>query len=310
MGAVVLASTKEMDKAAWLEARRRGIGGSDAAAVAGVSRWRSPVEVWLDKTGQLADQAADSEAAYWGKVLEDVVADEFTRRTGKKLRRRNAILVHPEHPFMIANVDRVVVGEEAGLEVKTTGAFNAREWDRGIPDEYLLQCQHYMAVTGYPLWYVAVLVGGNHFEHKPVKRDEEIIRYLVRIESEFWKLVETQTPPPLDGSASSARVLEIRYPESDGSVIELPPTAEELISEFRDAADAEKAAAERKEAAANRLKGMLGKAEVGLCGGHRVTWKTMTSARLDTKALKAERPEVYDEFARESTTRRFQILSL
>lgn len=299
---------KDMDESAWREARRRGIGGSDAAAVAGVSRWKSPVEVWLEKTGQLIDDGHDSEAAYWGRVLEDVVADEFTRRTGKKLRRRNAILAHPEYPFMIANVDRLVVGEEAGFEAKTTSAYSAREWEEGVPAEYELQCQHYMAVTGYPRWYIAVLVGGNKFIHKTIERDEEVISYLIRIEREFWHLVETKTPPPLDGSPSSARVLEAMYPESEaGSVVELPPTAQELISEYEAACEAEKAAGERKEAAANRLKEMLGKAEVGLCAGRRVTWKTVVSARLDTKALKAARPEVYQEFARESATRRFQI---
>ncbi len=307
--AEVIPIPESMDRAAWLELRRRGIGGSDAAAVAGVSRWKSAVEVWLDKTGQLPDEAAESEAAYWGRVLEDVVADEFCRRTGKKVRRRRAILVHPEHSFMIADVDRLVVGEQAGFEAKTTSAYSVREWEEGVPAEYELQCQHYMAVTGLPRWYIGVLVGGQRFVHKVVERDEEVIAYLIRIESEFWKLVETKTPPPLDGSESSARVLEMRYPKAEpGSVIELPPTAEELISEFEQAAQAERAAVERKETAANRLKEMLGKAEVGLCAGRRVTWRTVVSQRLDTKALREARPEVYDEFARESVTRRFQIL--
>lgn len=309
--AEVLVKTVDMDRDEWLRWRRRGIGGSDASAVVGLNRWRSPVQVWLEKTGQIKD-TGDSEVMYWGRVLEDVVAREFSKRTGKKVRRRNAILRHPEHQFMIANVDRMVVGENAGLECKTTSEWRRVEWaDEEIPDEYIIQCQHYMAVTGYEKWYIAVLIGGNKFLWQEVKRDEEIIDYLIQIEGDFWRLVETNTPPPMDGTESSSQALKLLYPESRaGKAIELPTEAEELVSEW-DAVKAMIAGYEEKLAAIeNQLKAMLGEAESGTVGDKLVSWKTITSKRIDSKRIRELHPEIYDQCSKESSYRRFEIRNL
>jgi len=307
----VLVKTVDMDRDEWLRWRRLGIGGSDASAVAGLNRWRSPVHVWLEKTGQIED-TGDSEVMYWGRVLEDVVAREFSKRTGKKVRRRNAILRHPEHQFMIANVDRMVVGENAGLECKTTSEWRRVEWaDEEIPEEYIIQCQHYMAVTGYEKWYIAVLIGGNKFLWQEVERDEEIIDYLIQIEGDFWRLVETNTPPPMDGTESSSQALKLLYPESRaGKAIELPTEAEELVSEW-DAVKAMIAGYEEKLAAIeNQLKAMLGEAESGTVGDKLVSWKTITSKRIDSKRIRELHPEIYDQCSKESSYRRFEIRNL
>lgn len=309
--AEVLVKTVDMDRDEWLGWRRRGIGGSDASAVAGLNRWRSPVQVWLEKTGQIED-TGDSEVMYWGRVLEDVVAREFSKRTGKKVRRRNAILRHPEHQFMIANVDRMVVGENAGLECKTTSEWRRVEWaDEEIPDEYIIQCQHYMAVTGYEKWYIAVLIGGNKFLWQEIERDEEIIDYLIQIEGDFWRLVETNTPPPMDGTESSSQALKLLYPESRaGKAIELPTEAEELVSE-RDAVKAMIAGYEEKLATIeNQLKAMLGDSEAGTIGDKLVSWKTITSKRIDSKRVRELHPEVYEQCSKESSYRRFEIRNL
>lgn len=308
MQASVLVKTKDMDKSEWLQWRRKGIGGSDAAAIAGLSRYKSPVQVWLEKTGQVEPEEP-GEAAYWGQVLEDIVAKEFTVRTGKKLKRRLAILQHPQYPFMIANIDRVVVGEEAGFEAKTTSEWHKDEWEEDkIPDEYILQCQHYMAVTGFSKWYIAVLIGGNKFRWKVIERDEEIIQYLIKIESDFWKLVETNTPPEMDGSQASTEALKLLYPKAEeGKAIELPLSTQDLIEEYEQICEKEKEIAEQKEAVVNKLKALLGDAEIGYVGNKRVIWKNISSARLDTKALKEEIPEVYEKYAKLTTYRRFEI---
>lgn len=310
MAAEVLVNTLDMDRDEWLEWRRRGIGGSDASAVAGLNRWRSPMQVWLEKTGQISDDA-DSEAMYWGRVLEDIVAHEFSKRTGKQLRRRNAILQHPKYPFMIANVDRLVVGEDAGLECKTASEWRSNEWvHNGIPDEYLIQCQHYMAVTGYGKWYIAVLIGGNRFLWQEIQRDEDIVEYLIRIESDFWHLVETRTPPAMDGSQASSEALKLLYPESVGETIELPDEAEQLIEE-RDSLKATIAGYEDELAAIeNKLKAMLGEAEAGRIGDKLVTWKTVTSRRVDAKRLRKLHPDIYQECSTESSYRRFDVRDL
>lgn len=308
MTAEALVNTKGMDRKDWLEWRKQGIGGSDAAAIAGLSKWKSPVEVYLEKVGEI-EPGEPGEAAYWGIALEDLVAQEFTKRTGLKVRRRNAILQHPEHKFMIANIDREIVGQRSGVECKTTSAFNDGQWEGDrIPDVYTIQCQHYMAVTGYPSWYIAVLIGGQKFIQKRIDRDEEIISYLIKIESDFWKLVESRTPPAVDGSESSTEVLNILYPKAEaGTEIRLPLDAEALIAEYEAAQADEKAASLRKDEAANKIKALLGTAEVGLVGERKVSWKTVVSNRFDSKLFQSEHPKLYELYAKPSEYRRFAV---
>ena len=185
MQAKVLANTLHMDRKAWLEARKQGLGGSDVATIACLSKWKSQVQVFLEKTQAIEQEDVQSEVAYFGNVLEEVVAQEFAKRTGLKVQRRNAILQHPEYPWMLANVDRLIVGERIGLECKTASEYLKKN---GRMKKYLLlifQCQHYMAVTGYEAWWIAVLIGGNKFVYKKIERDEDIIQYLINMERTF-----------------------------------------------------------------------------------------------------------------------------
>lgn len=308
MNGQVLAKTLDMDRDKWLELRRQGIGGSDAAAVAGLNPWKSPVEVWLEKTGQITEQP-DNEKMYWGRVLEDIIAQEFSRRTGLKVWRRNAILQHPEYPFMIANIDRRIVGKEEGLECKTASEYVKDQWkDDNVPDMYIIQCQHYMAVTGAKAWWIAVLIGGNCFKYTKIERDEEIIEYLIKIESDFWRLVEENTPPEPDGSEASTQLLARLYPEAEPeSRIRLPLEAKDLIRQYEAAKLDEQEARTRKEEAANKLKAMLKDKEVGLIGDREVRWKSIISTRFDTKRFKKDHPDLYKQYVKESEYRRFEI---
>ena len=161
MSFTVIANTETMPYMDWLEHRKAGIGGSDAAVVCGISRYKSPVELWMEKTHQMPAQEA-GEAAYWGTQLEGLVRAEFTKRTGIEVEHRMELLRSDEHPFMQANLDGTCVHPELGpciFEAKTASAFKAGEWEDGIPDEYFLQVQHYMAVTGYGGCYIAALIG-------------------------------------------------------------------------------------------------------------------------------------------------------
>jgi len=311
--AEVLCSTKDMDRVEWLRWRKKGIGSSDAAAVAGVSRWSGPIAVYLDKVQDISpDDETDNEAMQWGTILEDVVASEFARRTGLKVQRRNAILQHPEYAHMLANIDRLIVDPENGwgvLEVKTTGAWNKDEWADGkVPEEVQVQVQHQLAVTGLEYAYVAVLIGGQQYQHARIDRDEEVISALVQIESDFWKLVENRTPPEMDGTGAASDLLAALYPTAEeGEPIELPPTAEQLIAEYQAASADEKAAKARKDAAANGLKSLLGSREQGFCGDRVVSWKQVTSTRFDSKALRKARPDIYQDFCTQSEYRRFTV---
>ncbi|MGG3792517.1 lambda-exonuclease family protein [Geobacillus thermodenitrificans] len=310
MKPIILAETANMDRLEWLRLRQKGIGGSDAAAIAGLSKWKSPVAVYLEKIGQAPEENASSEAAYWGTVLEDVVAQEFSKRTGLKVRRRNAILQHPEHSFMLANVDRLIVGRKEGLECKTASEHLKEEWkDNEVPAQYLIQCQHYMAVTGFDSWWIAVLIGGNKFIYKKIERDEEIIQYLIQIESDFWNNhVLKKNPPMFDGSEASSDLLKALYPTAKfDEEIQLPPGAVELIAKYEQAKQEEAEAAERRKEAENQLKAMLGEYERAFAGDRLVTWKNIVSHRVDTKLLKAKYPDIYQEVTKASISRRFAI---
>ena len=313
MSFTVIANTETMPYTDWLDYRKQGIGGSDAAVVCGISRYKSPVELWMEKTNQMPDQEA-GEAAYWGTQLESLVRTEFTKRTGIEVEHRMELLRSDEHPFMQANLDGTCVHPELGpriFEAKTASAFKAGEWEDGIPDEYFLQVQHYMAGTGYKGTYIAALIGGNTFRWKFIPRDEGLIAMLVQLEADFWQHVQNETPPPLDGSSASARFLAERFPNSMSNFrIELPNQAEQLIQQYDEASQQIKLLTERKQEAENLLKEMLGSHETGTTGDHLVTWKNVVQERLDTKTLKAEHPTLYKKYANPTSCRRFTIKNL
>ena len=310
MGYKVLASTENMPYPDWLEWRKKGIGGSDASVVCGISRYKSPVELWLDKTDQIQSAEA-GEAAYWGTLLESVVRSEFSKRTGIEVQCVNQLLQSEEHPFMLANLDGVCEHPEYGtciFEAKTASAYKAGEWDDAIPDEYALQLQHYLSVTGYRGAYIAVLIGGNAFRWKFIERDEELISMLIDLEKNFWNHVQTNTPPPMDGSDASARFLAERFPDSvPKSQITLPDTAAELLQQYDAACEQLSVATEKKQYAENLLKEMMGNNEIGNAGDRIITWKSVVQERLDSKTLKAEHPNLCKQYTTKTTYRRFTI---
>lgn len=310
MSARILAVTEDMPYEDWLEYRKLGIGGSDASVVCGISRYKSPVELWMEKTDQLHAQEA-GEAAYWGTQLEALVRAEFTKRTGIEVEHKGVLLQSEELPFMLANLDGTCEHPDYGtciFEAKTASAYKAGEWDDAIPDEYQLQIQHYMAVTGYRAAYIAVLIGGNTFRWKLVERDDELISMIVELEADFWGHVENCVPPVMDGSNASAKFLSERFPNSvPQSQITLPDDATALIQQYDAACEQLKVLTEQKQEAENKLKEMLGENEVGTAGERVIVWKSVTQERLDSKTLKAEHPTLYQKYANKTSYRRFAI---
>jgi len=309
--ALVLASTENMPHEDWLEYRRMGIGGSDAATCCGINRYKSKVQLWMEKTGQIPDSEA-GEPAYWGSLLESIVRDEFIKRTGINVEISNSILQSEEYPFMLANVDGFCQHPDFGtciFEAKTASAYMSGEWDGdNIPDSYQLQLQHYMAVTGAEYSYIAVLIGGNRFKWKGIPRDSALIEVLIKLESEFWDHVQRFEPPQLDGSDASVEYINQRFPDSiPQTKIELPDKAVELIEQYEVACEKVDKATEDKQYAENSLKQMLGENEAGTVGNSLVTWKNVIRERLDSKSLRAEHPTLYRKYANKSSHRRFSI---
>ena len=312
MAVNVLTPTIDTTRAAWLEARRRGIGGSDAAAIAGLNRWRSPIMVWLEKTGQVEPEEP-GEAAYWGTVLEDVVAREFTKRTGKRVRRKNGILQHPEYPFMIANIDRLVVGEPAGLECKTTSVLNRAKFAQGeYPANYYVQCMHYMAVTGADRWYLAVLVLNRSFHVFTIERDEAEIEALINAEKDFWENhVLKGIPPAPDGKESTSGLIKQLFPEAKEREEMALFGYEDKIQRYLELNEQVKQLTEARDALKQELQLALGQAEIGRARGYVVEWKNQVRQTLDTARLKTEQAEIYKQYLKPAqTVRTFRIVEV
>lgn len=293
---LILSVKDAEDHEKWLEARAIGIGGSDAAVIMGMNPYKSPYQLWLEKTGQVEPpDLSGNQYVYWGTRNESNIADWFQEETGKKVKRLGT-LRSKEYPFMLANVDRTVVGENAGLEIKTAGVRQYRKWkDDEIPDAYYCQCLHYMAVTGADYWYIAVLLGGNEAKWKRIERNEEDIQHLIMAETDFWKLVETRTPPPVDGSDSCAAALSAQYKGGDPNYsIILPPDIDGVIASLEDdkaIMDALKKQITEKE---NRLKALLGNAEEGTTDHYRVLWKTQAGrSSVPLAKIKKQTPDIY-----------------
>lgn len=226
--ALRLVKTQALSRDEWLDVRKRGIGSSDAGAAVGLNPYRSQLVLWLDKTGRDAgmpqiDPDDDTSPTYWGSLLEPIVAAHYTRRTGNKVRRVNAVLQHPEHPWMLANIDREIVGasDVQILECKTAGINGAKLWKDGVPDYVQLQVMHQLAVTGKQAADVAVLICGQDLQVHRIERDDAVIEQLIKLERDFWYFVEANRPPPADGSDSAEQALRCLYPNDSGQVLDL-----------------------------------------------------------------------------------------
>lgn len=301
-------STKEMSRMEWLQLRKSGIGGSDASAILGFNKWKSAFQLYIEKTSDFVEEI-DNEFVYWGNILEDLVAQEFVKRTEKKVQRVNRMLRHPDYPFMTANLDRRVVGEKAILECKTTSAYNKDAWEGDdIPAAYICQLQHYLAVTGFEKAYIAVLIGGNNFVWKEVERDDEFIDLMIEREKDFWENhVLANVPPPIDGTQSAAEFISKMFPQDDGSAIMLDSQMNTIIEALNAIKDEEKRLKETKLLYENQIKMALENAAEGHTHSYRVNYKTVVSNRVDTKRLKEEQPEIYYRYVKESASRRLTI---
>ena len=306
----VVVKTNNLSREEWLKYRTKGTGGSDVSIIAGINPFKSAHQLWLEKTGQIEPEKTDSEYAHFGTLLEPIVRREFTQRTGIRVRQKHMLLQSEEYPFMFADLDGVINenGETAVFEAKTASAYKQEVWEEGVPAPYILQVQHYMAVTGAKRTYIAALVGGNHFYHHAVERDEEMIGKIVAMEKYFWEthVLGGMEPMP-DGSEATTNYFNSRFRESNGETVELPEEALAVCIEYDRLSEELKRMEEAKNAAANQLKSYLKEAETGTVGGRKVTWKLVSKSTVDTKRQKSEQPKVYSSFLKDSSYRRLSI---
>lgn len=279
-----------MERQAFLERRKSGIGGSDVAAVLGVSKWKTPYQLWLDKTSDKVEEK-ESDLLHFGSVLEQVIADEYARRNNVKVLRRNQMYRHAEHPELIANIDRYVVGGKI-LECKTCNAFASAKFGEGgdeVPDEYLLQVQHYMHVTGYHSADLAVLIGGNEYRQFSLKYDADLAHYAADKCVDFWRAyVLPQVPPP----ATANDDLASYYDAKAGASITATAEIAGLLEEYKRIKAVEKDAKADLDAIATKIKLFAGENEIitDNAGKTIATWKKgKDRATVDWKALAADK---------------------
>lgn len=304
---LVRLSIRTMSQSEWLTQRRKTIGGSDAAGIVGLSQYATPYTVWADKTGRLPDQE-DSEAMRQGRDLEEYVAERWMEATGKTVRRSNAMLYNSLYPFAHADIDRTVVGENAGLECKTTSTLNLQQFKNvEFPEKYYTQCVHYLAVTGAARWYLAVLVYGRGFFTFTLERDQTEIDALMTAERAFWALVEQDTPPAMDGLEPTGNAVQRIYPISRGGNIHLFGR-EHLLSRYFELQSKKKEILEKIGAIENTIKADMGEAEYGDCGIYSVSWKSQTRRTFQAQEFSKAHPEIdLEPFYKHSTARPFKV---
>lgn len=291
----------------WKALRSRYIGGSDAAAVVGLNAYVSPYSLWAEKTGRVPGFGGNL-ATEVGTYMEEFVAQKFAQETGKKVRKVNASFLNSDYPWAIANIDRDIVGEDAGLEIKTTDSLNMKKFKNGeYPANYYVQCVHYMAITGKQRWYLAVLIGNKDFKVFTIERDEAEIAALMNAECEFWKLVESNTPPEIDGSQATTAAVNAIYTDSKEGTVDLTgynATVRQYIALNKQIKELEKQLNE----AANRIKAFIGESEFGESADFRVSWKPQTRRTFDSKRFAADHRDMdLSGYYKETVTRTFRV---
>ena len=295
----------------WLQLRSRYIGGSDAAAVVGMNSFSSPYALWAEKTGKKPGFSGNL-ATEVGTYLEEFVAQKFAAVTGKKVCKCNHSFLNSKYPFAIANIDREIVGEDAGLEIKTTDSLNLKKFKNGeYPANYYCQCVHYMAVTGKKRWYLAVLIGNNEFKWFVIERDEAEISALMSEEAAFWECVKNDTPPAIDGSKATTDTLTTIYAESnDAEAVDLVLYKNDLAVYSAIGKQIKELQAQQDEAA-NRIKAFMGESSSGFCDSFSVSWKSASRKTFDSKRFAKENPDIdLSGYYKESNYRTFKINEL
>lgn len=295
-----LVRTPDGDREAWLDQRRKGVGGSDVAAIMGLSPYRGAYEVWAEKSGLIeAPDISDKPAVIWGNILESVIGDHYAEsHPDREVRRLNAVCQSIERPWAQASLDYEVKDPDLGwgvLEIKTAGQRSEGKWDDGVPLFYQTQVAHYLSVTGRQFADVAVLIGGQDYREYRIMRDEDDMRAVESAVDEFWRRVQTGEEPHVDGSPGEAEALFKLHQTSDGEVWDCGDMPREVADYiyYKETADAAK---DRLEKAGNALKRLIGDRKGIKCPDYIVTWPRGTRKTFDKKRFMTEHPDLYEQY--------------
>lgn len=315
-----LLDKRKMSEQDWQEYRsqQKGIGGSEVAAILGIqaSYAKSKFVLWLEKTNQKQPEQPDNEYIEWGNILEPVIRKQFAKKTGFKVYQSNFVLQHDEYPFMIANIDGELLDPirkgRGVLEIKTTSEWNKKEWDGDhVPDAYMAQVQHYLAVTGYEYAYIVVLIGGNKLRHWVVERNDYIIAQIIEAEKEFMYMVENRIAPPIGGGQFETDYLNVAFPLGTEEELSMPEPLEKMAVEYQDLQAQAKELEARMKEIKNQIR--LEAKDAGKLKGHSliINMPTVQKTLFDSKAFAKDHSDLYTKYkTKTSTYRDFKIKSL
>jgi putative phage-type endonuclease len=286
------------------EARAKVIGGSDAGTILGVNPYMTPYQLFLEKRG-LTEPRVESLPMRTGKALEELIANTYLEVVGNGHRLITPeLIIHPNHDWMVAHCDRLVFVNKTdttpsfGLECKSANPFQrfawGDQWTDDIPTHYLVQVQHYLAVTGLPYFHVAVLFGNNDFRIYDVKRNETLIAVMLEREQEFIDRLKNDDPPPIDGSEAARKYLTGLYPKDTGTELEVAETDEifPAIKELQQVISDLKKLEKQESLLKNRIMEFMGDTKKLRGAGFSISWSTSKdSTTTDWKKLAAENLE-------------------
>jgi len=296
-------------KKEWRALHANAMGSNDTAIAAGLSPYVTPNQLYLIKSG-LQPEPKMTEPMEVGIVLEGPITHLFQKRTGIKCERNRTMYGHPEQVFSVATPDNwaCVENKDGCVEIKNVGQYGVKHWSDGVPEGIQVQAHKQMAVTGAAFVIVVGLLGGNRLHHERIERDEEMCRLVLQIDREFWANIENGTPPNMQAADSAA--LSSMYKLSTPQTLSLDARYEAICARWLEAREAAKNAEEMQDVCAAELKTLMREYEAATCGNFKIRWKTQGQTRLDTKALKAERPDIYAQYGRDTTTRPFQVVAV
>ncbi len=295
------------------EERLNYIGGTDCAAILGQSLWKTPLSVWVEKTRLLPPEDISKKMPVRvGIKLEDDVSELFMEETGKKLHRVNETIFHPKYPFIAANIDRRIVGEDAGFEAKTAAVWKSKEWEgEEMPMDYILQCFHYLMVTGKKRWYLGCLIGNQDFKWKVIERDEKLQAEILRREVEFWNEYVLPKIRPGVITKNDGDTLDRMFPSADPEKeIQLGDEANILVENLQALKSDQRNVENLIDMTENQLKILLEDANLGRTSLNEIRWPTVITNKFDVAAFKEKEPKLYSEYLRQKSTRRFSVKHL
>lgn len=316
MKARKLVCTLGLTREEWLEWRRQGIGGSDAAAVLGLSAWDTPYTLYCNKKKLIPDKE-DNESMRQGRDLEEYVAQRFVeyyKKLGetKVVCKHNYMLQHPDYPWMLADVDRLVRGENAVLECKTTSVLNKTAFDKGdIPAHYYTQAVHYLAVTGMDRCYIAVLVlnKGFHVFHIDRSDAEADIEALIQAEKDYWEgyIIPGVEPSPF-GTEADAEAIRYRYgSDVDPDIVAPLFGMDDDIRRYLFIKDQIKLLEKEAAKYEQYFQTLIGNAACGESTEYTIKWPLCNRTSVDSKLLKKDYPDVYDKVCKTTQYRRMSV---